>query len=219
MWVQNGVQVDSTHFSDAILKPKTTLYFRPSLGLQDFQQLKASMVREFIPPSLHIGGGNTTADESLNHSRLVGNTHYGLVEGDLPLLMQDSIWEFQAYAQEWFNFCSVGTQNPQQVLHMLHQPVNSAQTLASSPQMRPGSPMAEQYAEGVMMRIINEAVNVTVGKSVARAFRCMEREFLDDIVPALVHSHLDSAMTKLEINRFPNDSASDADYIPSSGAM
>jgi hypothetical protein len=212
MWVQNGVRVDSTHFSDAILRPKSAFYFGASLGVQDFRQLKTSMVREFIPPSLHIGGGNTTADESLNHSRLVGVTHYGLVDGDLPHLTQDTIWEFRAYDEQWFNFCGIGTQPPQQPLRLQHQPLPSSLPLPSPSEIATASPTAERHAEEVITRIVDEAVNSAMEKSIARAFRRMEREILDDIVPVLVESALDAAMRKLK--KAAEDS-SDVDYSTS----
>ena len=135
MWVQNGKRIDSGHFSDAILQPLTFKYFGAQLGIRNFRQIKISIIREFIPASLHLGGGDTVADLASDHSQTIARTRYGLTVGDLPQLTEDLIWEHRVYNREWFIFCGIGPRRPQDPLRLLRQAsvTNPSNSLASKP--------------------------------------------------------------------------------------
>jgi uncharacterized membrane protein YgcG len=200
MWVQNGKRIDSSTFSNSIVRTKFAYYFGASIGVQDFRQLKMSMVREFIPPSLHLGGGDTISDLSSDHSRTIAHERYGLVAGDLRGLTEDTIWEYQAYNTEWFNFCGIGPQPPQQALRLLRQPIlrSPAEAAALSPTPPDPSPDTARFAqaEESLTRIVDKSVENSLSKAIPRAFRQMEHIILEELLPALVESTMDAILAK-----------------------
>jgi uncharacterized membrane protein YgcG len=205
MWVQNGKRIDSSTFSNSIVRTKFALYFGASIGVQDFRQLKMSMVREFIPPSLHLGGGDTISDMSSDHSRTIAHERYGLVAGDLRGLTEDTIWEYQAYNTEWFNFCGIGPQPPQQALRLLRQPTfrSTAEAVTLSPTPTDAIPDTPRFAqaEESLTRIVDKSVENSLSKAIPRAFRQMEHVILEELLPALVESTMDAILAKRKRSR------------------
>jgi hypothetical protein len=193
MWVQKGKAVDSSMFSDAIFRVKSKVYFGASIGVQDFRQLKVSMVREFIPPSLHIDGGDTIADLSSDHSRSIARSRYGLVEHDLPLLTEDAIWEYRSYNQQWFNFCGIGSQPPQQPLRIRHQAELVPYSLPPNPSTTTTG-FSESSLAAIIEKSVANALEIALEKALPRAIRRLEREICDDFLPTIVQSAIDARL-------------------------
>ena len=177
---------------------------------------------EFIPPSLHIGAGDNIADHANDHSTHIAHTRYGLREDDLPLLTEDAIWEYRSYNQEWFNFCGVGSRQPQEALRLRRQ------ASLPSPPSRLGSPESDispikQTAEVALTNIIEKTVGERLDDLIPRLFRRIERDILEDLLPPMVETALDSLLKRrnvLPVTRetilVPDTSpshASDADII------
>jgi hypothetical protein len=192
MWVQNGKRVDSSMFSDSIFRVKSKKYFGASLGVQDFRQLKVSMVREFIPPSLHIDRGDTIADLSSDHSKTMARSRYGLVEQDLPLLTEDAIWEYRSYNQEWFNFCGIGSQPPQQPLRIRRQTQLIPYSPTPNPPLEPAA--VTDSLRSLIDKTVAGALEMALEKVLPRAIRRLEREICEDFLPAVVESAINTVM-------------------------
>jgi hypothetical protein len=182
MWVQNGKRVDSTAFSNNILRPKSARYFKASLGLRAYRQVKVSMAREFIPPTLHIGGGDNMAEQSRGHSLGISHKWYGLVQGDLAMLTEDMIWEFRAFAEEWWCFCGVGPRPPQQPLRQVRQGLPSG-----------SNTLSVEASEG-LTELVDKAVTSALEKAIPRLFRRVEEEIVENLLPAMIESAMEKSL-------------------------
>jgi uncharacterized membrane protein YgcG len=201
MWVQKGQRVQPNGFSPGILQPLTKRYFNAQLNLRTFRQMKVSLVREFIPPALHVGGGDNTSDLSNDHSTPTARKFYGIVEGDLPLLTEDAIWEFRAFNQEVWCLLGLGPRPPQEALRLIRRNL----PIVSAPHPTPASPVnsgasshnvsADHYemiVAGIVDKSVDKAVTDAFSKAIPRLLRRVEREMVDDLLPVLIQSALAS---------------------------
>lgn len=170
LWVRNGERLREDQFS--ILLARTfKKYCGADWGLRPYRQATISISREFIPPQMHLGGGDNTVDLATDHGTRISRGNYGLVEGDLPYLTSDAVWEYRVICREWHNVCGVGLLPPPKPIRLARGELSSEVSMVG------------------LKETLQSVVNTTIND--------METRIVDRLLPVLT----DKVMSLLDFRR------------------
>lgn len=212
LWVQNGQRVTPDGFSPRF-KTMMGKYCACAVKPRSYRQMAIGIAREHIlPPYLTTSvEEDNVIDEAAHHGGQVAHTSYAVVEGDLPHLTVDSVWQHRTVSKEWHSIIGVG----------MHPPPIPIRRRAIDP------PSAGRPGGGVTPQLLEEALGRISGQLWSRVEELQSTltHEIRGILPALIekigahHDHeCASAMASTAVSKSSAEAAPGLGLVPLSSS-
>ncbi|KAG1785568.1 uncharacterized protein HD556DRAFT_1314192 [Suillus plorans] len=126
--VGEGVRTSPTRFS-ANIQQWNHDYFDCRWGVRDFRQGAITIGREFIAPDDSYDQADNILAESADHSTGVDHTHYGIVQGVVPRLSNNSMCKHRWLGDQWHSVLGLGPLAPPEAIRIRHKNMSNGTTL------------------------------------------------------------------------------------------
>jgi hypothetical protein len=163
-----------------------------------YRQMAVGIAREHILPQ-HFLGADSTIDEAAHHGGTVAHSHYGIVEGDLPYLTTDSVWQHRAIDKEWHNITGVGMHQPPRPIRLLTEGRRTPQAQAPSRPAPTWSASTGSHGTGSpadpssgplagLGGVTTQSLEEALGRVSELLLAKVQRTLVDEILPAVTRA-------------------------------
>ena len=110
--VSMGKHMDSDAFGH-IFADITFIYFGVRLTKRPYRHMSVATKREYISPVFHsFLLEDDVGDQAAGHGSFEATRTYARVQGDLPFLTTDRIYQFRKFSEAWHNVLHLGAEMP-----------------------------------------------------------------------------------------------------------